>query len=116
MAKIGPSQLFALFIDVLEICADTCTVANSWGTPEKISSWLDARGADLLTDERMLANTHAYGAAVPPLQTCSANPLAQELEWGSRLEKILIEQFNFRPCRPISSHEGNHYVISQQVI
>ena len=82
IAKIGPTQVFALFIDVLKICADTCSVADAWGTPEKISSWLDARGADLLTDEKMLADTYAYGAAVSPLQTCSLNPLAQELKRG----------------------------------
>jgi hypothetical protein len=115
MVKIGPTQLYALFIDVLKICADTCSVADAWGTPEKISSWLDARGAGLLTDERMLANTHAYVAAVSPLQTCSTNPLAQELERGSGLEKFLIKNFNFRLRCPISrQHEGK--VISQEVI
>ena len=115
IAKIGPTQVFALFIDVLKICADTCSVADAWGTPEKISSWLDARGADLLTDEKMLADTYAYGAAVSPLQTCSLNPLAQELKRGSVLENFLLNTFNFRLCGAVShQHEGN--VISQEVI
>ena len=115
IAKIGPTQVFALFIDVLKICADICSVADAWGTPEKISSWLDARGADLLTDEKMLADTYAYGAAVSPLQTCSLNPLAQELKRGSGLENFLLNTFNFRLCGAVShQHEGN--VISQEVI
>lgn len=115
IARIGPTLVFALFMDVLKICADTRSVAVAWGTPEKIRNWLDARGVDLLTDERMLAETHAYGAAVSLLQTSSLNPLAQELEWCSRLENLLIRKFNFRP-RCASSHRHENIVISQEVI
>ena len=78
-------------------------MATEWGTPDNIRKWLTANGAGNDDAERGLAFQYAF----PGTDAAAGNPIIQERKYAQRLERVLVEKYNFKECSPLAINEDS---------